>query len=330
MVKTPPFDGFADITFQSAGPSNKMSAHPSTYTGDFILDLGEAMRVQLHALLTGLKPVPLTMENITPIDRRPGLYQLFLDDESVYIGKADRDLGRRLLNHFNKLRGRIDSTFSPAEEALIARMKFRCMYIHRDIDSLGPEKLLITAFRRDERTGNTIPWNTNGFGNKDVGRERDSSKLDMLHFDRIYPIDLSLPIETEFLGRRGKVQSVESMQDALEVLKAAFPFTFRYGQTPLNKKQLRQIQVSREEIFCSARTVREWFEWIADQLPQGWVITALSGWVIAYPDDNPYRYHARTNIWWAEGGHHRAEKFEMAPFYKGKGTETIDNSTGEN
>lgn len=318
MVTTPPFDRFPDITFQAGGTVNHTTTHSSVYIGDFILDLGEAMRVQLHALLSRLSPVPLTLVNLAPIERRPGLYQLFLDNHSVYIGKADQDLGRRLLDHYNKIRGRVDPKSTHSDESLIHRMSFRCMYIHKDIDSLGPEKLLISAFRSGPSGSNLIPWNTNGFGNKDVGRERDSSKLDMLHFDRIYPINLSLEITPLSQDRRGKNLSVQSLQDALEVLKASFPFTFRYGQSPVDRQKLREIEVASSDFFDVPRSVQSWFEWLSDRLPSGWVISALSGWVIAYPQDNPYRYHARTNVWWAEGGGHKTEQFDMTSYYKGR------------
>lgn len=272
------------------------------YVGEFSLSITEAMRTQLMEALEKLEQVPLIPENMEKIERRPGIYQLFLDGCSVYIGKADDNLNARVGHHYRKISGRTD-TAGTGNGRLIDRMIFKCMYINEDIDSLGPEKMLIQQFRQT----NEASWNNNGFGNKDVGKERDTSAVKGLHFDRTYQIDLDLIITPDNRRTTKKTFPVDTLLEAMSVIKTALPFVFRYGTTPADKKELAAVDVSREQLAGSSRTVREWLDWIADRLPYGWKIVALPGYVLAYKTSDLEKYRSRMFIWHANGGGHTYE-----------------------
>lgn len=276
------------------------------YVGEFSLSITEAMRTQLMAALTQLVEVPLTPENISTIERRPGIYQLFLDGRSVYIGKADDNLYARVGQHYAKVAGRWDVDGGPQRVRLIDRMDFRCMYINEDIDSLGPEKMLIQQFRQTEEA----PWNNNGFGNKDPGKERDTSAVKWLHFDRQYQIDMNLLIQPENRRTLRNVYLVDNLFEAMGVLKSALPFVFRFGTTVADRHELASIPVNDRDVAGVTRTVQEWLEFLADHLPNGWKIVALPGYVIAYKNPELDRYRSRMFIWHARGGGH---DFEVNP-----------------
>ncbi|MFM9274627.1 GIY-YIG nuclease family protein [Pseudarthrobacter sp. NKDBFgelt] len=275
------------------------------HVGRFSLSISDAMRSQLMRSLEVLQCVPLIPEHVDHIERRPGIYQLFLDGKSVYVGKADENLGARISQHHRKISGRRD-TDGNSSRRLVERMEFRCMYIDEDLDALGPEKILISQLRPEKRAA----WNSNGFGNKDVGKERDTSAVKWLHFDRTYQIDLDLIITPVERATKRHTYPVDSLYEAMTVLKTAFPFTFRFGRSHADKGELLGVDVSAIDITGSSRTVRSWLDLIADHLPAGWKIVALPGYVLAYKTSDIKKYRSRIFVWHAEGGHHTFEENE--------------------
>src|SRR5579872_8296 len=74
----------------------------------FEFDLPGALLEQLIAVLGGMSGERLTIEHAGEIPDAQGVYQLFLDDKLVYIGKTDAEAGlrRRLLRHARKILNR--------------------------------------------------------------------------------------------------------------------------------------------------------------------------------------------------------------------------------
>lgn len=62
------------------------------YHKDFTLSITKALGDQLAAALDGLDRAPLTEPNIARLKEKPGVYQLYLNGEFVYVGKADKSL----------------------------------------------------------------------------------------------------------------------------------------------------------------------------------------------------------------------------------------------
>ncbi|MEU2043284.1 GIY-YIG nuclease family protein [Nocardia niwae] len=228
------------------------------------MSITKALGDQLAAALATLVAIPLTEENLNAgVDERPGVYQLYLDGEFVYVGKAEKSLRERLGQHLRKISGRraIDLT----------RVTFSCLYVAEDFSALAPEQLLISHYKGK----GGVPWNNNGFGNKDPGRQRDTTVLKERHFDVEFPINLDVPV----LGlRTGKV-TVESF---LKRLKLGLPYVFRYALPSRSKWEV--IDVARADL-----TAHEAFRLVSAALSSDWQITALMGYVIMYQETEEYR-----------------------------------------
>ncbi|MFD4398475.1 GIY-YIG nuclease family protein [Kitasatospora sp. NPDC058478] len=232
------------------------------YHKDFTLSITKALGDQLAAALDGLEPAPLHEDSIKELRERAGVYQLYLNGEFVYVGKAERSLPARLRNHLLKISGR--------RRISLEDTTFSCLYVAEDFSALAPEQLLISHHKG---MGN-IPWNNNGFGNKDPGRQRDHTIPN--RFDVQFPIDLDRPVE-------GLESGEITLHDLLEKVKAGLPYNFRYGRSAAFKDQLFTVpegQVTADEVF----------RLVSAAIPDKWQITALVGYVIMY-DDSPAVYN---------------------------------------
>ncbi|MFJ2090819.1 GIY-YIG nuclease family protein [Streptomyces sp. NPDC087901] len=231
------------------------------YHRDFTLSITKALGDQLAAALDGLDRAPLAEESIARLKEKSGVYQLYLNGEFVYVGKAEKSLPARLRNHLRKISGR--------REIALDEMTFSCLYVAEDFSALAPEQLLISHHKG---MGN-IPWNNNGFGNKDPGRQRDHTIPN--RFDVKFPIDLDRPVEALESGD-------STLLDLLEKVKAGLPYNFRYGRPTSFQDHVVRVpegQVTADEIF----------QLISAEIPDKWQITALVGYVIMY-DDSPSSY----------------------------------------
>jgi hypothetical protein len=235
------------------------------YHKDFTLSITKALGDQLAAALDGLGRAPLAEENIARLKEKPGVYQLYLNGEFVYVGKADKSLPARLRNHLRKISGRRNIS--------LAEMAFSCLYVAEDFSALAPEQLLISHHKG---MGN-IPWNNNGFGNKDPGRQRDSTLLKQNHFDVVFPIDLDRPIE-------GLQAGETTLHALLEMIKAGLPYNFRYGKAT-------EFKTRRVHVPAPGMTADEVFQLVSAEIPAKWQVTALMGYVIMY-DDSPNTYRS--------------------------------------
>ncbi|MDX3388264.1 GIY-YIG nuclease family protein [Streptomyces niveiscabiei] len=239
------------------------------FSDQFRLSITRALGDQLAEALDKLTPAPLTQENLDALDERArieklqsrsGVYQLHRgpDQDLVYVGKADKPLSSRLGNHLRKISGR--------REISIDEMTFKCLYVAEDFSAVAPEKLLIKKYKASGH----IPWNANGFGNKDPGRNRDRTVLKANHFDMLFPIDLHRMVD-------GLTPGEQSLHDLLQQMKQGLPYNFRYKES----SQFKNIAVAVPEFEMTANGV---FELVARALPSSWQISALMGYVIMYDD----------------------------------------------
>ncbi len=256
----------------------------SQFSDQFQLSITRALGDQLAEALEGLAPAPLTKSNLVKLEEqaqaknlpsRSGVYQLFRGDELIYIGKADKPLAGRLENHRKKISGRRNIS--------IEEMSFRCLYVAEDFTAVAPEKLLIKKHKAD----GGIPWNANGFGNKDPGRNRDNSVLKANHFDVKFPIDVSRTV-------RGLAPGEQRLVDLLESTKDELPYNFRYEEW----KGFEDLTVTVASQELSADEV---FRLVAAQLPDKWQVSALMGYAIMYEDDHrsyagAWRYYRRDEV----------------------------------
>jgi hypothetical protein len=235
-------------------------------SAEFKLSITRALADQLADALSQLQPVPLTLDNLAEIQPRPGVYELYLYGQRIYVGKASNSLPSRLNYHLRKLSGR--------SGIRLGDVSFQCLYVDEDLEAAAPEKMLIKKYR--DRGG--APWNTNGFGNKDPGRNRDHSLVKSNHFDAIYPVNLDLPIATI-------PQGVHLASKFLSTVKSSLPFNLRFEKSPRSKKD---YSLSTVEVPAQELTVRELVRLAVEALPEGWQATALPGYVILYHEDEVY------------------------------------------
>jgi hypothetical protein len=269
------------------------SASPP-FVADFKLSITKALADQLAEKLDPLKPHSLTEEAVSSLERRPGVYLLFHQGQRVYVGKAQQPLPTRLRNHWNKLRGR--------DNIKIDEVAFVCLYVDEDLDAAAPEKLLIKRYRAGGGPDG-VPWNTNGFGNKDPGRRRDTSKVEANHFDALYPVRLS------FDSLRLKTGPT-TVGGLLTELKDQLPFNLRFDKhSPRARKDYKvEIVVPEEQL-----TAEQAIHLVICALPEGWQATALPGYLILYPERQEYPSALR---WWHRNGDEvvvTEHKVQLAP-----------------
>ncbi|MEU3740139.1 GIY-YIG nuclease family protein [Streptomyces sp. NPDC032198] len=232
----------------------------SSHRAEFRLSITQALKDQLAEALRGLQPTPLTKLALEQLERRGGIYQLYLDGKFVYVGKADKNLPGRIAKHRRKISGRIGISLS--------RMSFTCLYVDEDFPAVAPERLLIAKYREQGE----IPWNTNGFGNNDPGRRRDDTINPANHFDVCYPVDLERIAE-------GVTPGEISLRKLLADLKKCLPYNFRYAVTSLGEMGDRVVHVPGGGL-----TADQLFSLVASAIDEEWQIVVLHGYVIMYPD----------------------------------------------
>jgi hypothetical protein len=256
---------------------------------EFQLSITKALADQLEEKLATLRPAPLNKDRLDQLaPNRPGVYVLYKDGERVYVGKAKTSVQQRLGNHLRKISGRTNISLS--------QITFIALYMHEDLDSVAPERQLMTRF--------DPPWNYNGFGNKDPGRRRDLTLVKSAHFDATYPINLRHQLT------HLKVQ--RNLGDFIRAIKAELPFLLRFE---------RKLAAARLELRSSAAPqvpesikAEDVFGTIVEALSPNWQLTALPGYAVLYPTHEEY---PSAIAWWRLGPDGRAFRtkgaFRLAP-----------------
>ena len=237
-----------------------------TATRHFTFDLTGALADQLYYAIPALNPAPFTLSALNQVDAIPGIYQLYLSGGIVYIGKADRDLRGRLHDHHRKISGRLNISTSD--------MGFTGLYLEGTWIPVGPETMLINRYKAE---GRATPWNFNGFGINDPGKERDTTNFKATHFDVEYPADLDFILS-------GLVPSVYPVNEILAEIKRMLPYVFRYEDKNARHPDYLASQVTITPNMSAAPA----FDALVHFLPVGWQITALPGYVIMYKNIRQY------------------------------------------
>lgn len=239
---------------------------------DFEFDLPEALLAKLVEVLDGMDSAPLLVERIAEIPEAQGVYQLFLDDELVYIGKTDAEagLGKRLRRHGSKIQHR--TGLDPA------RVTFKAVRIYV-FTAVDLETQLIQHYGGLAR----VKWNGSGFGSNDPGRERDTTTYRPNHFDALFPIDIDRILDFP-LSQTG------SAADLLSELKTILPYVFRYqGAGRRSRKPHPDLESTNVSItFDETPTARRVIEDIVNLLPNGWQATQLPSHLILYKEKKTY------------------------------------------
>lgn len=238
---------------------------------EFELDLPKALLRELTHVLETLPPAPLTAEAVAALPRHQGVYQLLLGDaddhEVIYIGKTDAASGlrERLQKHHKKIQHR----HGLAPERVLFRAVRVFVFTAVDLEALliGAEKQRAKAL-----------WNGSGFGAKDPGKERDTTRYKPEHFDTWYPIDIDRPLDEGF-------PTEGSAAALVQALKRQLPYVFRVqgaGEGTGPHEDLLATPVALEGPLTARAALRQ----ILDRLPAGWHATKLPSHVIMYKNDD--------------------------------------------
>lgn len=246
---------------------------------EFEFDLAGALLSQVVNVLDNMESETLTTTLVATIpSEAQGVYQLFLDDRMVYIGKSDAEAGlsARLLRHSNKILhrrnfGKKKVSFKAVRISVFAAMDLETQLIKH---YKGKGQLLVA-------------WNKSGFGANDPGRNRETTNKHPLGFDSMYPIDIDIPLAMK--------PGSYPVSDVLIKLKDILPYCLRYeveegkggGQafkTSPHPDQLASVvSISKRKL-----TAREIITEIVHALPPGWQATSFVSHVILYKESISY------------------------------------------
>ena len=238
-----------------------------SWFGRFDLDIGQAIADQLGAFLDALAPEPLS--NSTALRGLPnngGVYALSHGRERVYVGKA-ASLRSRLEQHASDLDGR--RNISRQDVAFV------CAELSSNWAPFGAEEILMGRGR--------LAWQNSGFGNNDPGRNRDSSRIKMDHWDAQFPIRLAWPCMQVSAG-------AYNAATLLRMLKDTLPFVLRFQRAAEGNSHApppADVQAATIEIPQDGMPFWDIMAQLVDALP-GWQATALPGYTIFYREAVDY------------------------------------------
>jgi hypothetical protein len=234
---------------------------------EFEFDLPGALLTRLIDVLDGLDRALLNSASLRDIPEEQGVYQLFLDDRLVYVGKTDAEAGlnQRLSRHARKILHRVG--LDPA------RVSFKAVRIFV-FTAMDLEADLIRHYGGVKK----IDWNGSGFGSNDPGRERDTTKVKLENYDARFPIDIDRRIAFS-------IETGETAASAFGKLKDTLPYTFRYQSKGRgSRKPHRDIENTILAALAGPVTPRNAIQHIVKNLPSGWQATALLGYIILYKE----------------------------------------------
>lgn len=224
-------------------------------------------RIDLFAKTAAEQPVHrLTQSAVDALPDHAGVYRLYFDAEPtgpqlLYVGMADRSISDRIRHHRQKINGR--------RNIAVDDVSFNYLLVD-DMPYVNVGRLL--ASRLHDQGVNT-PWNDNGFGNKDPGRQRDKTRLRSDQFDAMYPIDLA------WLVQEARESVEMSAFSFAAMLKAELPYVFRFASGEVDIEPLRRTSIVVPEGLLSADQA---FRLLSGAIGGDWQISALLGYVVMY------------------------------------------------
>jgi len=185
---------------------------------------------------------------------------LIYNDEPKYIGKAN-NVKDRLSQHLTKLRGR--------QNIDLSILSYKTLVLDKSMSTAANEAILIGMFK-EQYDG---MWNGAGFGPKDPGKERDTTKPSK--FDQQHPIIDDYEIDIR-LGTNGMIE----LRALLSAMKAQLPYVFRY-EVPDNLLS-KKLRVEGKHVAC------ELLQAIVTCLGPGWRGAIISYGMVLYKSSKNY------------------------------------------
>lgn len=241
----------------------------------YVFDFLRTVSQQLKDTLEALPASPLNDEAIGRLHEfqaearsAQGVYLLIHDGEPRYIGKAN-NVKDRLSQHLTKLRGRrhID----------INALAYKVLLLDKSMSTAANEDILIGLFK--EQYANM--WNGAGFGPKDPGKERDTTRPGK--FDRQHPI-----IDDYRISLRADDDGAVELGHLLAAMKSQLPYVFRY-QVPADEL------LSRIDIASVEPVARDLLQAIVTHLGSAWRGAIISYGMVLYKSNRHYPHGVEVN-----------------------------------
>ena len=243
----------------------------------FEIDIISALSSQLVNGFEKLEVGALTVELLKSLEPGQGVYQLFHNGALVYVGQA-RSLKKRLGEHHEKISGRRNID--------VGDMGFKCLYVHPNWTALAPEDALIKYHRKLGK--GTCPWNGNGFGPHDPGRERETTNKPTEGFDALYPIRDDWPCSWIKAGEH-------TAYELLKSLKGGLPYLLRFETAaPKSPKPHPDHLAAKVKVLSNGMAAKDLLKLVAKKLPD-WQATIFPGHMILYKENR--RYNHGKKIW---------------------------------
>jgi hypothetical protein len=246
----------------------------------FEIDIIDALTSQLVRSFDKLIESPLTTPILGALNEEQGVYQLFLNNKLIYVGKAD-NIPKRLDEHRFKITGR--------HTPLPFLMSFKCLYVHKNWTTLAPETSLISHYKGGA-TG-SCEWNGNGFGPHDPGRNREITNKAPDGFDAVFPIKNNWPCPWIEPKNWNVLSLLVALKDTNKL-----PFLLRYETEHLGGDKFAHYTKGHPDhrtafvnVPHRGMSVIELLELITKALP-GWQATAFVSHLILYKEDRKYRH----------------------------------------
>lgn len=242
----------------------------------FEYDLAGPFFDQVFRKLQRVKTTPLNPETLDAIEQLPGVYVLYLDEQPVYVGKADDSVEVRLRKHYRTLGG--------CRNIDLGQVRFKCLYIESTWSPLNYEKHVM-----DELGTRRMPgWNQHGFGSNEPGVNRGKTRLKATHFYRRFPIKDDWRCEGIECGRRLAFA-------LLEEVKNNVPFWFKFqgyriakdaeeGDIEIQKLARQELKSTTIDVPNDNMLARDLLRLVASKLPGEWQATITPSHMLLYKE----------------------------------------------
>lgn len=233
----------------------------------YVFDFLTTVSLQLKEKLEGLNETLLDKRALIElaryqrdIDSQQGVYVIHYEGVPKYVGKAN-NVSDRLSQHLTKLSGR--KGIDPLS------IGYKTLLLDKSMSTAANEDILISMFK-EEHTG---MWNGGGFGPKDPGKERDTTKPG--------PFDMAHPILDEFLiDLKTDESGTIKLKDLFTAMKVQLPYVFRYS-VPAN-------ELERMMVLSSDRRARSLLQASVNSLGEGWKGAIISYGMVLYKTAKDY------------------------------------------
>lgn len=236
----------------------------SLYNFHFLNTISLQLQQELENLtISDLNEEALTvLENFQQENKaHQGVYLLHYDSSPVYLGKAE-NIASRLEEHYWKLSGR--------ENIDLTKVGYKALLLDKSMSTAANENVLINLFAKTHQG----MWNGKGFGPKDPGKERDTTKPG--YFDRTYPIKRDYVVEN--------VEDDETIASVLSKMKAGLPYIVRY--------ELKDRGSEAISLKDKSKTASSLLQAVVNHLGGGWKGAILSYGMIVYQTQKDYSTYA--------------------------------------